>query len=120
MPPITRAQLLNQKKNLIVDELATLLDTIMFSQGNLHNLMAEVDANLQNSEVLAVRQRSSPPPQLSQEKKRTRVKPKICWFHGRYGKDAQSCRQPCSWTGNGLGLLQPRALASSSTGNLSA
>ena len=38
MPPITRAQLVNQK-DLSVDELATLADTIMLSQASLHNLI---------------------------------------------------------------------------------
>ena len=88
MPPITRAQLVNQK-NLTVDKLAALVDMIMLSQANLHNLMAEVDADRHNSEVLTVRQ------------KKTRVKTETCWFHIKFGRDAKSCRQPCSWTGNG-------------------
>ena len=95
MPPITRAQLVNQK-DLSVDELFALADTIMLSQPYLHNLMAEVEADRHNTDVLTVRQRSSALPPSKEKKKKARVKPEICWFHGRYGKDAKSCRQPCS------------------------
>ena len=92
MPPITRAQLVNQK-DLSVDKLAALADT-MLSQANLHNLMAEVEADHHNTNVLTIHQCSSAswPP-----KEEATVKLDICWFHGRYGKDAKSCRQPCSW-----------------------
>ena len=78
MPPITRAQLVNQK-DLTMDKLATLADTIMLSQASLYNLMAEVDANRHNGEILTVYQCSGPSPKPSQEKKkRIRVKPEIC------------------------------------------
>ena len=101
MPPITRAQLINQK-DLMVDELAALVDTIMLFQVNLHNLMAEVEADRHNSNVLTIHRHSSASPTSPKEKKKkAEVKPEICWFHGRYGKDAKSCRQPCSWMGNG-------------------
>ena len=101
MPPLTRAQLVNQK-DLTVDELAALTNTIMLFQANLHNLMGEVEADCHNSEVLTVRQRSSASPTPSKEKKKmkTRVKPETCWFHMKFGQDAKSCRQPCLWTGN--------------------
>ena len=56
VPPITRAQLANQK-DLTVDEPAALADTIMLSQASVQSLMAELDADRHNSEVLAVRQR---------------------------------------------------------------
>ena len=50
-----RAQLVNQR-DLTVDELATLMDTIMLSQVSLHNLMAEVDSDRHNNEVFTVNQ----------------------------------------------------------------
>ena len=53
MPPIRRAQLVNQK-DLSVNKLAALADMIKLSQASLHNLMAEVDANSHNDEVFAV------------------------------------------------------------------
>ena len=40
MPPITRAQLVNQM-DLTVDELAALADRIMLSQASVQSLMAE-------------------------------------------------------------------------------
>ena len=73
MPPITRAQLVNQK-HLSVDELAALADTIMLSQANLHNLMAEVEADRHNSDVLTVRQHSSASPPPKEKKKKAREK----------------------------------------------
>ena len=100
MPPITRAQLVNQK-DLTVDELAALADTIMLSQASFQTLMAEVDNDRLNSEVLALRQRPAASPTPAKEKKKTRVKQETCWIHQKWGKDAKSCRQPCSWTGNG-------------------
>ena len=45
-----------EPKDLTVDELAALGDTIMLSQANVQSLMAEVTANQHNAEVLAVRQ----------------------------------------------------------------
>ena len=53
MPPITRAQLVNQK-DLTVDELAALADMIMLSQASLHNLMAEVAADQHNEQIFKV------------------------------------------------------------------
>ena len=43
MPPITRAQLVNQK-DLTVDELSALADTIMLSQASLHNILTQIQA----------------------------------------------------------------------------
>ena len=63
--------------------------------------MAEVNADCHNAEVLAIRQRPTATPASVKEKKKTKVKPEYCWFHQKWGKDAKSCRQPCSWTGNG-------------------
>ena len=56
MPLITRAQLVNQK-DLSVDELAPLADTISLSQVSVQSLIAEVDTDRHNTEVLTVRQR---------------------------------------------------------------
>ena len=71
MPPITRAQLVNQK-DLTMDELAKLADTIMLSQANVQSVLAEVDADRHNADrhnadrhnadVLAVRQWPAAPP----------------------------------------------------------
>ena len=58
MPPITRAQLVNQK-DLTVDKLAVFADTIMLSQASVQSILAEVDADRHNSDVLAIRQRPS-------------------------------------------------------------
>ena len=94
MSPITRAQLVNQK-DLTVDELAALADTIMLSQASVQSLMAEVDAEHHNAEVLTVCQRpttSAPPPPKEKKKGKTEV----CWFHQKWGKVAKSCRKPCS------------------------
>ena len=44
------------QKDLSVDELAALADTIMLSQASVQSLMAKVDADRNNAEVLAVRQ----------------------------------------------------------------
>ena len=96
MPPITRAQLVNRKE-LSVDELAELADTIMLSQASVQSVLAEVDANQHNAEVLALRPRSSALPQ----KEKKKAKPELCWFHSKWGKEAKSCRSPCSWSGNG-------------------
>ena len=100
MPPITRAQLVNQK-DLSVNELAALAGTIILSQASVQSLMAEVDVDRHNAEVLAVRKRPIASPAPSKEKKKVRVKQEVCWFHQKWGMDAKSCRQPCSWTGNG-------------------
>ena len=103
MPSISRAQLVNQK-DLLVDELAAFADTIMLSQANLHNLMAEVKAHHHNSDILTVRQHSSASPTLpNKKKKKARVKPEICWFHGKYGKDAKSCSCPAPGRETGIG-----------------
>ena len=70
MPPITRAQLVNQK-DLTVDELAALTATIMLSQASVQSVLAEVDAGRYNSDVLAIRQRPSaaaPPPPKEKKK----------------------------------------------------
>ena len=79
MPLITRAQLVNQK-DLTVDELAALADTIMLSQASIQSVLAKVDADRHNAVVLAVRQRpsasASPPP-----KEKEKGKTEICWFH---------------------------------------
>ena len=99
MPPITRAQLVNQK-NLTVDELAALADTIMLSQASVQSVLAKVDADPHNTEVLAVLQRpsaSAPPP----PKEKKKGKPELCRFHQKWGREAKSCRKPCSWSGNG-------------------
>ena len=77
MPPITRAQLVNQK-DLSVDELAALVDTIMLSQASVQSLMAKVDADRYNAKVLAIRQRPTPSPAPVKEKKKPRVKQEIC------------------------------------------
>ena len=99
MPPITRAQLGNQK-DLSVDELAALADTIMLSQASVQSVLAKVDANRHNADVRAIRQRpaASAPP-LPKEKKKG--KPELCWFHQKWGREAKFCRKPCSWSGNG-------------------
>ena len=98
MPPITRAQLVNQK-DLTVDELAALADTIMLSQASIQSVKAKVDADPHNSDILAVRQRpSASAPPTPKEKK---GKPELCWFHQKWGLEAKSCRKPCSWSGNG-------------------
>ena len=98
MPPIIRAQLMNQK-DLSVDELAALAETISLSQASVQSLLAEVDADRHNAKVLAVRQRPTasalPPP------KEKKGKMEICWFHQKWGKEAKSCRKPCFWSGNG-------------------
>ena len=107
MPPIMRAQLVNQK-DLTVDELAALVDTIMLSQASLHNVLTEIQADQHNEQVFnlwrpplatstASALKSSTPQQSSKGKK----KKKICWFHGKFGKNATSCRPPCSMAGNG-------------------
>ena len=48
MPPITRAQLVNQK-DLSMVELTALADTIMLSQASIQSLMAEVDRDHHNA-----------------------------------------------------------------------
>ena len=92
MPPITRAQLVNRKE-LTVDELAELADTIMLSQASVQSVLAEVDADRHNAEVLALRPRPTASP--TKEKKK---KADLCWFHSKWGKEAKSCRSPCSWS----------------------
>ena len=97
MSPITRAQLVNQK-DLLVDELAALADTIMLTQASVQSLLAEKDADRHNADVLTVRQRSSasaPPP----PKEKKKGKAEECWFHQKWGKEAKSCRKPCCWSG---------------------
>ena len=92
MPPITRAQLVNQK-DLTVDEHAALADTIMLSQASVQSVLAEVDADCHNAEVLAVRQHpstSAPPPPKEKKKGKT----ELCWFHQKWGGEAKSCRKP--------------------------
>ena len=84
IPPITRAQLVNQK-DLSVDGLAALANTIMMSQASFQSLLAEVDADRHNAEVLAVRQRPSaaaPPP----PKEKKKGNPEPCWFHQKEGR----------------------------------
>ena len=78
MLPIIRAQLVNQK-DLSVDELAALADTISLSQASVQSLLAEVNANRHNAEVLAVHQRptASAPPPLKEKKK---GKAEVCCF----------------------------------------
>ena len=97
MPPITRAQLVN-RKDLTVDELAELADAIMLSQASVQSVLAEVDTDQHNAEVLALRPRPSAPSPPQKEKKKG--KPELCWFHSKWGRDAKSCRKPCSWSGN--------------------
>ena len=72
MPPITRAQLVNQK-DLTMDELAAFLDTIMLSQANVQALMPEVTADQHNAEVLAVHQHPSTSASLSPTKEKKKV-----------------------------------------------
>ena len=67
MPPITRAQLVNQK-DLTVDELAALADTIMLSQASVQSVLAEVDADHHNAEVLRKRPSASASPTPVKEK----------------------------------------------------
>ena len=57
--------------------------TIMLSQASVQSLMAEVDTNRHNTEVLAVCQRpsASASPTPTKEKKKVRVKQEVCWFH---------------------------------------
>ena len=72
------------QKDLTVDELAALADTIMLSQANAQSLMAEVTADQHNAEVLAVRQCRSAPAvsALKKEKKKVvKTKQEVCWFH---------------------------------------
>ena len=85
-----------------MDKLAALADMIiMLSQASVQSLMAKVDADLHNAEVLAVCQRPIASPAPAKEKKKVRVKQEVCWFYQKWRKDAKSCRQPCSWMGNG-------------------
>ena len=109
MPPITRAQLVNQK-DLTVDELAALADTIMLSQASLHNVLTEIQADQHNEQVFNLQRatlatsstsasKSSTPQQSSKGKK----KKEICWFHGKFGKNATSCWPPSSMAGKGQG-----------------
>ena len=103
MLPITRAQLVNQK-DLTVDELAALADTILLSQASIQSLLAEVTTDQHNAEILAVRQRPSTFALLAptkEKKKVVKVKQEVCWFHQKWGKEAKPCRKPCSWSGNG-------------------
>ena len=79
------------QQELSVNELAELTDTIMLSQASVQSVLAEVDSDRHNAEVLPLRSRPSAPPQ--KEKK----KPELC----KWGKKAKSCRSPCSWSGNG-------------------
>ena len=97
MPPITRAQLVNQK-DLTMDKLAALVDMIMLSQASVQSVLAKVDADRHNADVLVIRQRptASAPPPLKEKKK---GKPELCWFHQKWGREAKSCRKPCSWSG---------------------
>ena len=80
MAPITRAQLVNQK-DLSVDELAALADTIMLSQASVQSVLAKVDADRHNADVLTIPQRpsasASPPP-----KEKKKGKPELCWLTG--------------------------------------
>ena len=81
------------QKDLTVDELAVLADTIMLSQASVQSVLAEVEADHHNANVLAIRQRPSaaaPPP----PKEKKKGKPE-------WGREAKSCRKPCSWSGNG-------------------
>ena len=93
MSPITRAQLVNQK-DLTVDKLAALADTIMLSQASVQSVPAEVNADRHNAEVLTLRQRTSASasPTPAKEKKKVRVKQEICWFHQKWSRGAHSCR----------------------------
>ena len=103
MPPITRAQLVKQK-DLTVDELATLADTIMLSQANVQSLMAEVTADQHNAEVLAIRQRPSSSASYAstkEKKKAVKTMHKVCWLHQKWGREAKSCHKHCYWSGNG-------------------
>ena len=88
------------QKDLLVDELPALADTIMLSQASVQSLLAKVDAERHNATVLAVRQRPTasalPPP-----KEKKKGKAEVCWFHQKWDKEAKSCRKPCSWSGNG-------------------
>ena len=69
--------------------------------------MAEVAADRHNDKVFTVSpaQRASSatfatkkPPK---KKKTSKVKHKTCVFHGRFGKEAKSCRLPGYFVGNG-------------------
>ena len=61
MLPITRTQLVNQK-DLTVNELAALADTIMLSQASLPNVLTEIQADQHNEQVFNLRR---PPPETS-------------------------------------------------------
>ena len=93
MPPITRSHLVNHEE-LTVDELAALADTIMLSQAAL-----SVDIHHVKPEKPTASSPTVPTKKEKQQKKKTTGP---CWFHAKYGEDAKSCRDPCSWkSGNG-------------------
>ena len=85
------------QKDLTVDELAALADTIMLYQASVQSVQAKVDADRHNAEVLLPPTASAPSLPPKQKKK---GKAEVCWFHQKWGREAKSCRKPCSWSGN--------------------
>ena len=64
----------------------------MLLQASIQSLLAEVDTDHHNADVLTVRQRATA--------SAPQGKTEVCRFHQKWGKEAKSCQKPCSWSGN--------------------
>ena len=65
--------------------------------------MAKVAANPHNEQIFHVSQKTAPTPMKKQQQARKEKKKKVCWYHGKFRKNATFCRHPVPWRETGTG-----------------